>query len=170
MDQNELKNIVQCVQKTVDFRSGGIVGEAQPKNPATGVHAHRLKRAHRIEVATARHDPARGKLRGKVFGIPPRIQRDGRRARLGPVRAEKPHPVAPLQSVEQGLQKRGFLRAHQIVHKGTARNGGGIRRPAVMGVQRIDIIRHARAGSDLRMVRPCRGKPFVKATFIEIMA
>ena len=58
--------------------------------------------------------------------------------------------------------------AHRVMHSNTARRGPGSAADMV-GVESIDIIRHARAGCDLRVIRPGGGETFVKHVPVEVM-
>jgi hypothetical protein len=75
--------------------------------------------------------------------------------RAASARPDQAQVVARRKIFQQAAaQHRRFLRAHQVMHARARAH----RRPAadaVMGGQRIDVIGHARAGRDLRVIGAC---------------
>ena len=91
-------------------------------------------------------------------------QCDGRRAAVGMGRPQQAQIIARAQIIQQRLQQGGFMRAHQVMHGGHARGGRGLGRAEMMGMQRINIIRHARAKPRSAHGRGQRGvKRFIRA-------
>ena len=141
--------------------------EAQPQHPLFGRDPHALKRADGVEIAAPRHDPALGQRFGQRRRRAPRIQRHGGRTVLGPVRPEQANRVPGRQVIQQRLQQPRLVPAHQVMHPLGPR--GRAARDAVMRGQRVDVIRHAGAGRDLRMIGPRRGEPLVQRARVEIV-
>ena len=145
--------------------------EAEPEHAFIGITPHRAYGSDSIEVTGASHDAMSGKRVGNHSGRSGGMERHGRHPpgfRSKAATAEDADVVAVTEEIEQRFQPAIFMRTFHRGHHARPRGGIGII-TEMMGIQGIDIIRHAGGRRDLRMVRPGRGKPLHPRAGVEEM-
>ena len=134
--------------------------EAEPEHAFIGITPHRAYGSDSIEVTGASHDAMSGKRVGNRSGRSGGMERHGRHPpgfRSDPTAAQDTDIIPVAKEIEQRLQPAIFMHPLHRGHRARPRRGIGII-TEMMGIQGIDIIRHAGGSGDLRVVRARRGK------------